>query len=330
VKGVTPNFNELCKQGILFENIYSTDSRTDKGLAAVLSGYPVLEAIPVLRYPEKTQRMPFLSKSLIRQGYHASFHYGGDIVFANMQSYLVNGNFTQIISGDNFPASDHTGKWGVPDHITLNRFFNDIKADTGNWFKVMLTISSHEPFEIPVRPKFGNNNLANKFYSSAYYTDSCLGNFVRRFKQSDLWNNTLIIMVADHGTRIPDYSQVYEPRKYHIPILWIGGAIAKDTVVTKLGSQADLAVTLLHQLDIKTSEYILGKDLLSPSSQSFVFYSYKNGISMLTDSTGFGLDFTTGKFSFSYGTIDETQVNYARALQQYVFENYLSLSGHSH
>ncbi len=64
-QGVTPCFNSLCSQGILFSNIYSTDSRTDKGLAAVLSGYPVLESIPILKYPDKTIHLPFLSKSLM-------------------------------------------------------------------------------------------------------------------------------------------------------------------------------------------------------------------------------------------------------------------------
>ena len=327
--GVTPEFNSLCPESVLFSNIYATDSRTDKGLATILSGYPVLEAIPVLKYPEKTQRMPFLSKSLEQFGYHATFTYGGDVDFANMRSYLVNGNFTNIITDNDFPASQRTSKWGVPDHIVFNRFLEECKSDTGSWLKVMLSLSNHEPFEIPVEPKFGDHTLTEKFHSSAFYTDSCLGDFVRRYKETGLWDNTLIIMVADHGTRVPDYSQVYEPRKFHIPILWTGGALTKDTVVTKLGSQADLAITLLHQLNIPTGEYILGKDLLSPAAKSFVFYSYKNGIAMLTDSSGFGFDFNAKQFSFSYGKTNTAQVEYAKTLQQYVFENYLRLSDQS-
>jgi phosphoglycerol transferase MdoB-like AlkP superfamily enzyme len=325
--GVTPNFNELCRHGILFSNVYSTDSRTDKGLATVLSGYPVLEAIPILKYPEKTQHLPFLSKSLIRQGYHASFHYGGDIDFANMRSYLVNGDFSHIVSEKDFPVGERTGKWGVPDQYGYARFLSDIKADTGQWFQVMLSLSNHEPFEIPVRSKFGSDNMTHKFYGSAFYADSCLGEFVRRFREAGLWDKSVIIMVADHGTRIPDFSQVFEPRKFHIPLLFTGGAVAKDSIVTKLGSQADIAVTLLSQLGIETKEYILGKDLLASGSKSFVFYSYKNGIAMLTDSTGFGFDFNDKRNSFTSGPVSETHLRYAKALQQYVYGNYLELSG---
>jgi phosphoglycerol transferase MdoB-like AlkP superfamily enzyme len=325
-KGITPEFNNWCSHGVLFSNIYASDSRTDKGLAAVLSGYPVLEAIPILAYPEKTRNMPFLSKSLGSAGYHASFTYGGDVEFANMKSYLVNGNFNSIVTDSDFPSTLRTGKWGVPDHHVYNYFLEECKADTGRWFKVMMSLSNHEPFEIPGTPKYGNKNLAERYYSSAFYADSCLGDFISRFKASGLWDNTLIIMVADHGTRLPDYSQVFEPRKFHIPMLWIGGALNQDTVVSKTGSQADLAVTLLEQLGLPDEEYVLGKNLLSASSKSFAFYSYKNGIAMITDSGGFGLDFTANHFNFSYGEVTDEQVHYAKTLQQLVFDNYLKLS----
>jgi phosphoglycerol transferase MdoB-like AlkP superfamily enzyme len=325
-QGVTPCFNDLCRHGILFSNIYSTDSRTDKGLATVLSGYPVLESIPILKYPDKTIHLPFLSKSLMEHGYRTSFHYGGDVDFANMRSYLVNGDFSQIITEGSFPVSERSGKWGVPDHFSFARFFNDIKADTGQWFHVMLSLSNHEPFEIPIRQKFGNKDLFGKFYSSAYYADSCVGDFVQRLKKSGLWDNSVVIFVADHGVRVPDYSEVYEPRKFHIPLLITGGAVNRDSVVSKYGSQADLAVTLLHQLNIKTDKYILGKDLLAFDSKSFVIYSYKNGIAMLTDSSGFGYDFSIRRFSFNYGTLDSVHLNLAKAQQQYVYQNYLDLS----
>jgi phosphoglycerol transferase MdoB-like AlkP superfamily enzyme len=327
-KGITPRFNELSRKGVLFTNIYSTDSRTDKGLATVLSGYPVLESIPILKYPEKTQRMAFLSKDLIKQGYHCSFMYGGDVDFANIRSYLINGGFNSITDEGDFPSSMRTSKWGVHDHLVYERFLNDIKADTGRWFKVMLSLSNHEPFEIPAKPKFGSRNLTDRFYSSAYYADSCLGDFLQRLKETPVWKNTLVILVADHGTRLPEFDDIFEPRKHHIPLLMTGGAINRDTLISITGSQADIAVTLLKQLGIQPKGYLLGKDLLSASSRSFAFYSIKNGIAMLTDTSGFGYDFITSDLSFSYGKLDTSHISVAKSLQQCVFENYLNLSNH--
>lgn len=325
--GVTPAFNELSKEGVLFGNIYSTASRTDRGLASIISGYPVVDAVPILRYPEKSARLPFISSDLIREGYHATFSYGGEIDFANMRSYLVSGNFSSILSDDHYPTSERSGKWGIPDHIMFERFYEEVlQEEERPFFKVLMTLSNHEPFIVPGTPKFGNDNLRQKFLSSAYYADSCLGAFMQKMKQTGLWDDLLIVLVADHGARPPDYSKNHDPRKYHIPLLWTGGAVKQDTVVTKYGSQADFAVTLMHQMNMNTEDYILGKDLLDPSSQSFAFYSYKNGIGMLTDTAGFGLDFISDDLNFSYGKIDDTLVSYAKAMQQFVFDNYLNLT----
>ncbi len=325
-KGVTPQFNALCREGILFNHIYSTDSRTDKGLATIISGYPVLEAIPILQYAEKTQNLPFISKSLDRKGYHSSFIYGGDVDFANIRSYLHNGGFTRITSDEDFKPALRVGKWGVPDQFVFDRFVEEIKADTGKWFKVMMTLTNHEPFEIPARPKFGNKSLSDKFYSSAYYADSCLGDFVRKIKASGIWETSLIIIVADHGSRLPNFDDVFQPRKHHIPLLWTGGAIKSDSLITKTGSQADIAVTLLRQLGIPSDDYVLGKDLLARGSASFAFYSIKNGIGMITDTSKFVYDFTTSNYSYTSGNPDSTHVRLAKSYQQYVFDHYLKLS----
>ena len=281
--------------------------------------------MPILTYPEKCDYLPYLSRSLAGLGYKSTFTYGGDVDFANIRSYLVDGGFTSIRSSEDYPVSERTGKWGIPDHTMFNRFYDEVMQEKGPYMKVFLTLSNHEPFIIPGKPKFGDDDLGNKFLSSAYYADSCLGSFVQKLKASPVWDSLLIVMVADHGARLPDYSEMYEPRKYHIPLLWAGGAISRDSVVSKLGSQADLAVTLLHQLNLPTGDYVLGKDLLSPSSRSFAFYSYKNGIGMLTDTSGFGIDFTSGKLNFSDGNSSEQSLDYAKSLQQYAFDNYLKL-----
>ncbi len=321
---VTPSLNALAGQGILFDHIYASDSRTDKGLATILSGYPVLEAIPILKFAEKTQHLPYLSKSLKEAGYHATFYYGGEVDFANMRSYLVNGQFDRIIAEDDFPPSYTAGKWGIPDHKMFESFLDGVLNDSGPSLNVLLTLSSHEPFDVPGIPKFGSETLEQKLFSSVFYTDSCLGRFIQQLKGSKNWDNTLLILVADHGTRLPDYSEMREPAKYHIPMLWLGGALARDTVIAKYGSQADLAETLLRQMDISTDDFMLGKDLLSPASRSFAFFSYRDGVGMLTDSAAISYNFNTRKLEESSGKVDESLVNYAKLYQQSVYQDYLN------
>ncbi|MBN2764620.1 MAG: sulfatase-like hydrolase/transferase, partial [Bacteroidales bacterium] len=215
--------------------------------------------------------------------------------------------------------------WGVPDHVVYDRVIEEINAQENPGFHMMLTLSHHEPFDIPGKPHFKGPGLKNKFYSSAYYADSCLGAFVDKMKRSPHWNNCLIIMVADHGSSLPDHSQYHEPAKYKIPMLWLGGALKKDSVVSKYCAQSDIAVTLLHQMGISSEKYILGKDILSSSSESFTFYSFMDGMAMMTDSTKFGLDFVSGNLLFAEGPVSDKHLMYAKAMQQFVYGYYLSL-----
>jgi phosphoglycerol transferase MdoB-like AlkP superfamily enzyme len=324
--GVTPNFNRLSREGILFTHMFANGTRTDRGLLSIISGFPTVEPLSMLKYPEKTNKLEFLSRDLKRKGYNATFYYGGEVDFANMTSYLMNGGFNRIVSEKDF--SDYHGyrsNWGVPDNVVYDRLLSEMNRRNDTGFYVMLTLSHHEPFDIPVEPRFPQMGFENKFYSSAYCADSCLGDFIAKMKSSRQWDNSLIIIVADHGSPFPEYSQYHEPAKYKIPMLWLGGALKKDSVVSKYGSQSDIAVTLLHQLGIENNDYVLGKDILSPSSGSFTFYSFKDGMAMMSDTVQFGLDFISGNMLFSNGPVTDREIYYAKALQQYIYNYYLTL-----
>jgi phosphoglycerol transferase MdoB-like AlkP superfamily enzyme len=323
---VTPEFNRLSREGILFSNMFANGTRTDRGLLSIISGFPIVEPLSVLKYPEKTRKMTFLSRDLAGKGYHASFYYGGEVDFANMKSYLMNGGFHNIISERDFSSyHGYRSNWGVPDHVVYDSLFGDVTRSSGPGLYVMLTLSHHEPFNIPGEPRFPEPGFANKFYSSAYYADSCLGGFITKMKGSKQWDNSLIILVADHGSPFPEYNQYHEPAKYRIPMLWLGGALKKDSLVSKYCSQSDIAITLLHQLGIENEHYVLGKDILSPGSGSFTFYSFKDGMAMMSDSVQFGLDFISGNLLFSTGPVTDRDKYYTKALQQYIYNYYLSL-----
>ena len=324
--GVTPNFSRLCKEGILFSHLYANGTRTDRGMVSIVSGFPTVEPITVLKYPEKTHKMAFLSRDLAKLGYSSTFYYGGDVDFANMKSYLINGGFNKLYSEKDF--SYYTGfrsNWGVPDHVVFDKVIEEVSQQQGPALHLMLTLSNHEPFDIPGKPHFEGMGFKNKFYSSAYFADSCLGDFINKLKRTDRWDSCLVIFVADHGSPLPDFSQYHEPAKYKIPMLWIGGALKKDSIVAKYCAQSDIAITLLHQLGIHSDQYVLGKDILSPSSGSFTFYSFMDGMAMMSDTLSFGLDFISGNLLFSNGQVPDEYIRYVKALQQFVYNYYLSL-----
>jgi len=110
--GITPELNALTKEGILFKNFYASGDRTDKGLVSLLSSYPAQPRSSIVKYPNKTQYLAYLPKVLSKNGYHTSFVYGGDVGFANMESYLTQGGFSHITDEDEFDSNHNNSKLG--------------------------------------------------------------------------------------------------------------------------------------------------------------------------------------------------------------------------
>jgi phosphoglycerol transferase MdoB-like AlkP superfamily enzyme len=148
VKGLTPNLNELCSEGVLFTNFFSSGERTDKGIVSILSGYPAQPRTSIIKYTSKAQKLPYLFRSIKDLGYSTSFIYGGDVDFANLRAYLTNCNLSTMTTYEDFPGQD-VSKWGVHDHLVFERAFQEIDSARSPFFKVILSLSSHEPFDVP-------------------------------------------------------------------------------------------------------------------------------------------------------------------------------------
>ncbi|MDR1161732.1 MAG: sulfatase-like hydrolase/transferase [Tannerellaceae bacterium] len=279
--GVTPNLNRLCDEGILFTNLYANSFRTDRGLVAILNGYPAQPTTSIMKYPAKSQTLPSISGTLVKEGYTADMLYGGDINFTNMQSYFYSAGYSTIIADRDFPLSDRLSKWGVNDDITFAYLYNSLtKKEKGKrWLSTFLTLSSHEPFEVPYQ------RLDDPFLNSVAFTDSCIGDFIDKIKATPIWNDLLVVMIADHGFRYPDHLKEYEPARYHIPMLWLGGAVKEAGKITTIGNQTDLAATLLSQLDLPHQEFTFSKNIAPPSYPAYAFYTYHNGFGFI-DHTG--------------------------------------------
>ena len=275
-----PNLRRLAGEGVCFSNAYASSFRTDRGVVAALSGFPGQPTSSLMLQPSKSRNLPQLSKSLAEEGYALKFWYGGDEDFTNMRSYLISGGFMERVNDHSFPVTDRLTKWGVPDHILFAKAAEEIahRSDTTPTLDVILSLSSHEPFEVQTANRFDNPYL-----NSIAYTDSCIGAFVDSLRQTDAWQRTLLVFVADHGYPYPASVQNHEPARYKIPIVWAGGAVAQHRQVPALCSQIDLIPTLLAQMEIDHSPYLFGKNILDTASVPFAFYSFNDGFALLTE-----------------------------------------------
>lgn len=143
---VAVNMDKFAKEGVLFSNFYGSSFRTDRGLASIISGYPGQPSTSIMKYPEKTDKLPSIPRSLKNAGYSLEYYYGGDADFTNMRSYLVSSGIEKIISDKDFPLSERTGKWGAQDHVLFQRLMKDLKEEKQEepFLKLVQTSSSHE------------------------------------------------------------------------------------------------------------------------------------------------------------------------------------------
>ena len=213
----TPNIDRLAKEGLLFTNFYGNGDRTDKGIPAILSGYYPQPVKRIMRMPNKTRSLPMLPKEMNALGYKTAFYYGGDLNFGNMNTYLRSAEIQEIVDGSEFDKKDWNSKWGAYDDVFMKRFAKDIsKKQPEPFFKIALTLSSHEPYEIKGEYKFGKNGEDNKYRSAHVYTDKVIGDFIAFAKTQDWYKNTLIVIMADHGHSSPKHEGPYfSPKKFN-------------------------------------------------------------------------------------------------------------------
>jgi phosphoglycerol transferase MdoB-like AlkP superfamily enzyme len=280
--GITPNFNCLAEEGLFFSNIYASGDRSNKGLVAVLSGFPAQSTQPVIKSISKLSKLATITGVLGKAGYQSTFYYGGDPDFSNIRAYLHHSGINRLVTKNEFPDSLNTSKWGVHDEHVFRLLLNEMDTARSPCFKMFFTLSSHEPFDIPATPAFSGNSEDSLFLSSIHYTDEWIGWFFDEAKKRAFWNNTLFVLIADHGHRLPGKSKYFMPDKFSIPMLWLGGALEQKGVVTRIGSQIDLAATLLFQLGLDAEEFRFSQNLLCNPKEQFAYYAFNDGFGFVT------------------------------------------------
>ncbi len=318
VTGVTPNINKLKREGVYFNRFYANSFRTDRGLVSILQGYPAPATVSLMKFPRKTANMPSITAHLEKEGYDTYYFYGGDADFTNMRSFLVNQGFKHITEDVDFPIDERLSKWGVPDHLLIKRVEKDILAMSDNGkpkFTVIQTSSSHEPFDVPY------HRLKNKILNAFAYSDNCVGGFVESLKRSKKWDNSLVILVPDHLGAWPEHADNFKPWRYHIPLIWTGGAIRQPMTIDTYGSQQDIATTLLSQLGIKHDDLVFSKDMMNPAVRHFAFFLPNDGFGMITLENSLIYDNIQQKVVYNAGKKKSINLMDGKAMLQVLFDD---------
>ena len=309
---ITPNLNRLAHEGIYFTNCYANSWRTDRGTLCTWSGYPSFPTMSVMKMPSKSRSLPNIARTLQQErGYSTHYLYGGDINFTNMRSYLVAGGFSDLTWKDDYTKEEQTSaKWGVRDDITFQTLTELTRTMRQPFLIGYSTLSSHVPWDVPI------HHFDDEVLNAFYYLDQCVGNFIQQLRQSDLWDNTLVIMLPDHGIVYADLDES-NPLLNHIPMLWVGGAVKQPRRIEQVCNQTDLPATLLGQLGIAHDDYTFSRDVLSVTYKNpFAIHTYDDGYTIIDSASFVNYDFISNRVVSNYGKDRDKLILRAKAILQ--------------
>jgi phosphoglycerol transferase MdoB-like AlkP superfamily enzyme len=259
---IAPNFQKLGDQGIWFQRLYATGTRSVRGIEAVVAGFPPTPAQSTVKLSKSQRDFATLASVLRKSGYRSEFVYGGESHFDNMRGFFLGNGFNTIVDRPHFKEPRFVGSWGVSDEDLFDMAHQRITAlDAAEepYFLLVFSSSNHTPFEFPdgrialVDPEKQTVNNAVK------YADHALGEFVDRARHSSYWGDTVMMVVADHDTRV--YGNELVPiDKFHIPGVILGAGI-EPRQITSVASQIDLAPTLLSLMGVDSVNPFVGRDL---------------------------------------------------------------------
>lgn len=327
----TPFFNSLCDSGLLFTNIYSSGRRTDQMFPSILSGYPAQPNHSISRHSDKLSQLPMLPEDLKSAGYSTLFHYGGELGFGNMKSYLLEAGFSSITGKDAF-SDDQTGsKWGAHDQYLFEKQLSDLDSSAEPFFSMALTLSSHEPFEVPGRKMKSSAGERERFREAVNYTDECLRRFMQMASSKKWFGRTLFILVADHGHHLPGKRDYYDPACYRIPLLFYGPALKPELRGNKnpvTGSQHYLPPTLLHQLDINKSRFEFSNNLLNENQPSFAYLNFDNAFGCVSGNERFVYLYDKKAMHAQYTHLNDSSgdrfILHGKAFLQMLYKDFIS------
>jgi phosphoglycerol transferase MdoB-like AlkP superfamily enzyme len=319
--GIAPNLDSLCTKSTVFTSFYSTGNRSDRGISAIIGGYPSLLSTSIMVYPEKSHSLTLLPEYFNKKNYFTSFYYGGDINFYNLKTFVLQGKYGKLVTKADFSSQlGRMSKWGVPDGYVFKRATDDLLTEKEPFMKTIYTISSHPPFDVPYSKIMGNSN-SDMYLNSVAYTDSCLGDFINAFRKSPLWDNTLLIVTADHGINQPGPTDITDPASYRIPLIWSGGVVDSIQRIESITQQSDFGTSLVHQLGWETNSTRFSKDFFT--SRPYAFYMFDSG---------WGYIVPEGCYYFDQNSMDyaskiegkSVDLNFPKAYMQVLHDDFIS------
>jgi phosphoglycerol transferase MdoB-like AlkP superfamily enzyme len=305
-RDLTPDFDAFAQQGLWFSHTYASGTRTVRGLEAFASSIPPIPTVSILRR-QGNEGIATWGAVMSSLGYHTSFLYGGYGYFDNMNYFFGNNGF-ELLDRSAIDSVRFENIWGVSDEDLFDRslaHFDELHAAGEPFFSIIMTPSTHKPFTFrPGLEKLGIPESGGGRTAGVRYADFALGEFLRNAQRHPWFDDTIFVVVADHGARVYGAEQI-PLRTYEIPLMIYSPKHIKPQRVDTLMTQIDVAPTVLGLLGLPYEAPFFGQDVLSAlPDHRIAFFNHNPDVAIYQDGhlVVFGLKKTVKHFHYDPAT----------------------------
>jgi len=265
--GATPNIDALAQSGVRFDRAYTVTPLTIPAHSSIHTGlYPPHHGVRDNGDYFLDDGAQTLAETLKAAGYHTMASVGAEVT----SHHWGFGQGFDAYYDDLGVASARQDRWEVerPGDQVVDDALGWLTADnqTGApWFAWIHLFDAHAPHQAP-------GDFARRFPKMPYagevaFDDAQVGRVIDALKERGELDNTLIVIVADHGEGLGDHGEMahgillYDPTT-HIPmILRPPGGLAQERQVEAPTSLVDLMPTVLSVVGVPAPPNLDGIDL---------------------------------------------------------------------
>jgi arylsulfatase A-like enzyme/Flp pilus assembly protein TadD len=269
-RGLTPNLDQLAKQGVVFTRAYSHVPLTPPSHATILTGtYPQFNHVNDfgVRLPAD---VPYLPDLLHKRGYRTAAFVSSVILDP------VEGSGQGFDRGfDLYNAGFHRRHPGEDRYQTIERRADEVvsravawldKHPRGPFFLWLHFYDAHDPYDPP--EPFKTKYASAPYDGEIASVDAAVGKFFAQLRAQGRYEGSLIAVMADHGEALGEHGEtahgvfLYD-ETIHVPLLFkLPGERSAGKRVESRAVLVDVTPTILETVGIAVPKQVQGESLV--------------------------------------------------------------------
>lgn len=302
-EGVSPFLKELATTSLVAERAQTVVPHTSKALVAINCGF---EPVLTMHILEADRGVPgkCLPHLLKPHGYDTKFIQSAQGSFENRRGLVRNMGFEEFASLDDLDTTgfEPTNYFGVEDHVMIAPLREWLTKERQKpFFLSILTISPHHQYLAPEnmvkRHHHSEEDEFDRYLHSIKITDDFLRQFFDLMKETELYDNTVFVVVGDHGEGFGEHGRfqhdnVIYQEGIHVPLLFHDGRSPTAGKIEENLSQIDIVPSVLEMTGfVTTGGAYPGASVLGPIDPNRPIFSAcwyeRNCASVLVGDTKF-------------------------------------------